>query len=185
MRDARLAPIGRDRLRKDVRLRVSKPLKFFPSASSSPIQACETRRRFTCTPSGRLECGTTARARTATRSVLRVPTVTIPARIEPEAASSMIVRSGRVASPSHATSSSIGVESMGTRSPGRSPGLALYTWSGWFAVERRVRALPKVCHPASIPSSNRYIVARLGIGTAPLPNCSSSSRRAGRGGGGC
>ena len=92
------------------------------------------------------------------------------AQIVRVATSTTIVKSARTGTPeSSSTSTSIGVESICTCSPGRAACVGVNMPCGRLAVCRRVTAEPNVCLPDATASITLYNVDRPGSGTTPGP----------------
>jgi len=126
-------------------------------ASMPASRACGSREadiRSAAGQPGRIGSGTSIRASSSAASTALVPTGrSTAAQIVRVATSTAIVRSARAATPSSRnTSTSIGVESICTCSPGRIACDGLNTCCGRLAVCRRVTAEPKVCRPAASTS---------------------------------
>ena len=97
------------------------------------------------------------------------------AQIVRVATSTTIVRSARTGTPeSNNTSTSIGVESICTCSPGRAACVGVNMPCGRFAVCRRFTAEPNVCLPDATASITLYNVDRPGSGTTPGPYVAST-----------
>jgi hypothetical protein len=106
---------------------------------------------------GRIGSGTNIRASSNAASTALVPTGrSTAAQIVRVATSTAIVRSARTGTPlSSSTSTSIGVESTCTCSPGRAACVGVNMPCGRFAVCRRVTAEPNVCRPVASASISR------------------------------
>ena len=126
-------------------------------ASMSSSRACgstDADIRNACDQPGRIGSGTSIRASSNAASTAFVPTGrSTAAQTVRVATSTAIVRSARIGIPlSSSTSTSIGVESTCTCSPGRAANVGVNTPCGRFAVCRRVTADPNVCRPDATAS---------------------------------
>ena len=143
-------------------------------ASMSSSRACGRRDadiRSAADHPGRIGSGTSIRASNSAASTALVPTGrSTAAQIVRVATSTTIVKSARTGTPeSSNTSTSIGVESICTCSPGRAACVGVNMPCGRFAVCRRVTAEPNVCLPDATASITLYNVDRPGSGTTPGP----------------
>lgn len=105
---------------------------------------------------GRIGSGTSIRASSNAASTALVPTGRSTATATDRVAiSTVIVRSARTGRPvSSSTSTSVGVESICTCSPGRAANVGVNGRSGRFAVYRRVTAEPNMWRPVDRASSS-------------------------------
>jgi hypothetical protein len=126
-------------------------------ASISSSRACGSRDADIASAAaqpGRIGSGTSIRASSSAASTALVPTGrSTAAQMVRVATSTAMVNSARAGTPvSINTSTSIGVESICTCSPGRIACEGVNTCCGRLAVCRRVTAEPKVCRPVASTS---------------------------------